>query len=260
MAASRKMNVPGRMRESVALLRREWSVPFSARPSTPRVAAVRHVIYLHGFASSPSSSKARRFAGELARLGVGFSCPDLNLPAFETLTVTRMLDQTRAAIDAAGPGPVALIGSSLGAFVAAHAGARDATGAVDRLVLLAPAFDFGGNRLRQLGDAGIDEWRRRGTLSVFHYAWNQSREVGFALYEDAAAYDAFALGDPLPTLIVQGARDRSVDPASVVRWAASRPHVVLRMVDDEHQLTASMGEIWTETEAFLGLGPAERSR
>ena len=29
-----------------------------------------------------------------------------------------MLDQTREAVEAAGPGPVALIGSSLGAFVA----------------------------------------------------------------------------------------------------------------------------------------------
>lgn len=214
---------------------------------------VRHVIYLHGFASSPQSSKARRFAAELDRLGVGFSCPDLNQPAFETLTVTRMLAQTRDAIAAAGPGPVALIGSSLGAFVAVHAADRDETGTVDRQVLLAPAFDFGGNRLRQLGEQGIDEWRRRRALSVFHYAWNEPRDVGFALYEDAAAYDAFALGNPRPTLIIQGTRDASVDPASVRRWADARRAVDLRMLDDEHQLTASMDRIWAETEVFLGL-------
>ncbi len=56
---------------------------------------VRHAIYLHGFASSPQSSKATRFAAELAKRGVGYSCPDFNQPSFETLTVTRMLDQTR---------------------------------------------------------------------------------------------------------------------------------------------------------------------
>ena len=215
---------------------------------------VRHVIYLHGFASSPLSSKARRFAAELARLGVGFNCPDLNQPAFETLTVTRMLAQTRDAI-AAAPGPVALVGSSLGAFIAVHAADRDATGLVDRLVLLAPAFDFGGNRLRQLGEHGVDEWRRRGALSVFHYAWNEPRDVGYELYEDAAAYDAFALGNPRPTLIIQGSRDASVDPASVRRWAETRPSVDLRMIDDEHQLTASMELIWAEAAAFLGLRP-----
>jgi len=220
--------------------------------STPRP-PVRHVVYLHGFASSPQSSKARRFAAELAAIGVGFSCPDLNQPAFETLTVTRMLAQTREAIAAAGPGPIAIVGSSLGAFIAVHAAERDRTGTVDRLVLLAPAFDFGGNRLRQLGEHGIDEWRRRGVLSVFHYAWNEPRDVGFALYEDAAAYDAFALGNPRPTLIVQGSRDASVDPGSVTRWAESRPAVDLRLVDDEHQLTASMEMIWAESAIFLGL-------
>jgi pimeloyl-ACP methyl ester carboxylesterase len=244
----------------LALIRRKWGVSLTLPPVTgpmPRP-PVRHVIYLHGFASSPNSTKARRVGAELTARHVGYSCPDFNQPAFETLTVTRMLGQTAEAIAAAGPGPIALVGSSLGAFVAVHAAARDTTGSVDRLVLLAPAFDFGGNRLRHLGEHGVDEWRRRGTLAVFHYAWNEPREVGFALYEDAAGYDAFALGDPVPTLIIQGARDASVDPASVARWAATRAHVDLRMVDDEHQLTASMPGIWTETEAFLGLGPVKR--
>jgi pimeloyl-ACP methyl ester carboxylesterase len=216
---------------------------------------VRHVVYLHGFASSPHSSKATRISAELATLGVGYTCPDFNEPAFETLTVSRMLAQTADAIAAAGSGPVALVGSSLGAFVAVHASAQDRTGKVDRLVLLAPAFDFGGNRLRQLGEHGIDTWRAKGTLEVFHYAWNEPRSVGFALYEDAARYDAFALGEPKPTLIVQGRRDASVDPASVEAWAAARSTVDLRMVDDEHQLTASMEMIWAETAMFLGLRP-----
>jgi pimeloyl-ACP methyl ester carboxylesterase len=253
MAASREMDELGSMRQSLALLRREWSVSRPDPPLSSPVPPVRHVVYLHGFSSSPASSKARRFAAELSRWGVGFSCPDLNLPAFETLTVTRMLGQARAAIEGAGPGPVALIGSSLGAFVAVHASDLDATGAVDRLVLLAPAFDFGGNRLAQLGDQGIDAWRKQGSLRVFHYGWNEPRDVGFELYEDAARYDAFALGDPKRTLIVHGSRDTSVNPATVTRWAQARHGVELRMVDDDHQLARSMDGIWAETERFLGL-------
>jgi len=213
----------------------------------------RHVIYLHGFASSPSSSKARQFAAKLGALGVGFSCPDFNLPEFETLTVTRMLDQVRDAVAAAPAAPIALIGSSLGAFVAIHAAHRDATRTIDRVILLAPALDFGGNRMRQLGEHGIDQWRRDSKLRVFHYAHNEPRDVGFALYEDAAGYDAFAVPTTLPTLVYQGRRDASVDPAMVERWARGREAVELHMVDDQHQLTESMGKIWDRSREFLGL-------
>jgi len=217
---------------------------------------VRFAIYLHGFASSPASSKAQRFARELGTRGIGFACPDFNEPAFETLTVTRMLDQTAAAIDDAPAGPVALVGSSLGAFVALHAAARDAASArprVDRMVLMAPALDFGGNRLRQLGEHGIEEWKRAGTLRVFHYAHHADRDVGYALYEDAARYDAFDVNLALPMLVFQGTRDGSVAPSMVVRWARARPNVDLRLVDDEHQLTASIDDIWRASAALFGL-------
>jgi uncharacterized protein len=213
----------------------------------------RHVIYLHGFASSPGSSKAQRFARELERLGAGYSCPDLNLPTFETLTITRMLEQTRDVIDATGDAQVALVGSSLGAFVALHAAAADQSGRVDRLILMAPALDFGGNRLRQLGEMGIEEWRRRGTLPFFHYGLNRPAEVGFELYEDAARYDAHAVDVRWPTLVYQGSRDDAVDPAMVARWAAKHPSVDLHVLDDGHQLTASVDRIWQESARFLGL-------
>jgi pimeloyl-ACP methyl ester carboxylesterase len=217
------------------------------------VTRVTHVLYLHGFASSPDSSKASRFRDEIAARGVAFSCPDLNQPDFETLTITRMVEQTQAAIEAGPAGPVALVGSSLGGFVAVHAAALDAGRRVDRLVLLAPAFDFGGNRLRQLGDTGIDEWRRRGRLRFFHFAFGEEREVGFGLYEDDARYDAYALSLDQPILIIQGRRDASVDPKTVEAWARERPNVDLRLVDDEHQLSASMDLIWRESSRLLGL-------
>jgi pimeloyl-ACP methyl ester carboxylesterase len=215
----------------------------------PRIGSA---VYLHGFASSPSSSKATRFGRELAALGVPFACPDLNEPDFSTLTVTRMLEQIRAVIDTARS-PVALIGSSLGAFVALHAAAAAGTGTVDRLILMAPALDFGGNRLRQLGEVGIEEWRRSGQLRVHHYASGQPRDVGFELFEDAAQYDALTLEMTLPILAFQGRQDASVDPKLVERWAATRPNVRLRLLEDDHQLTASVDLIWQESKPFLGL-------
>jgi pimeloyl-ACP methyl ester carboxylesterase len=216
---------------------------------------VRHVVYLHGFASSPESSKAAFFRRECEARGVSFACPDLNLPSFSTLTVTRMLGQAAEAIAGGPGGSVALIGSSLGAFVAVHAAAADRTGTVDRLVLLAPALDFGGNRLKQLGPHGIEAWRSSGRLSLFHYAYGETRDIDFALYEDAAAYDALTLPLSVPTLAVQGRRDELVDTLMVQRWADGQSEVRLHVVDDGHQLADSMPFIWRETSVWLGMVP-----
>ena len=108
---------------------------------------------------------------------------------------------------------------------------------------MAPAFDFGGNRLRQLGPAGVDEWRREGSIEFFHYADNKPRRVWFRLYEDAAQYDAFALTLTQPVHIFQGRRDDTVLPETVAAWAKGRPNVDFHWYDDGHQLADSVDDI-----------------
>jgi pimeloyl-ACP methyl ester carboxylesterase len=167
-----------------------------------------------------------------------------------------MVDQACRAIDDAPALPVALIGSSLGGLVAVHAAAaRPAR--VDRLVLLAPALDFGANRLRKLGPEGIEAWRRTGRLRVYHYGDKTERDVGFALYEDAVRHDASTLPLTVAALIFQGRHDESVDPAVVERWARGRPLADLRLVDDGHTLVDSMSAIVEATTRFFGIGDSE---
>lgn len=208
-----------------------------------------NVIYLHGFASSPDSSKAIRVAEALRPLGVPTRIPDLNQPSFRALTVTRMIAKVREELDAAGDGPAVLIGSSLGAFVAVHAAAADAR--VKGLVLLAPALDFGADENDRIGLVSIADWRAAGSCEVFHYAWGRGETLDFALYEDAQRHDAFALTLDIPVLIFQGTRDAIVAPSTVRRWAATRPRVRLVEVDDDHQLQSSIDRICGETAAFV---------
>jgi pimeloyl-ACP methyl ester carboxylesterase len=207
------------------------------------------VVYLHGFASSARSSKAAFFAEKLASKGIEMVVPDLNGPDFSTLTVSRMLKQAEDAIDEAGDS-VALIGSSLGGFVAVQASLRRET-RVQRLVLLAPALDVDGKRLSDLGDRGLDEWKTSNRLEVFHYAYGRMMPVHYELYADAHRYDAFDAALTQPVQVFQGRRDTSVDPDTVERWAAARPNVELHLLDDDHQLLGSLSEIWTQMEKFL---------
>jgi pimeloyl-ACP methyl ester carboxylesterase len=153
-------------------------------------------------------------------------------------------------------------GSSLGGFVALHAAARQARARrehqsvrcpIDRLVLLAPALAFGRSAFGELDAAGLAEWKRTDRFDVFHHAYNAVLPIGFAIYEDARQYDSFADPPRIPMLIVQGRRDAVVEPAMVKRFAIRHPSASLRMVDDDHQLSASLNLIWREMAAFLGL-------
>jgi pimeloyl-ACP methyl ester carboxylesterase len=210
------------------------------------------VFYLHGFASSAKSSKAAYFASHLATHGIAVETPDFNLPDFSTLTITRMVDQIDTAIGSDEADPVVLIGSSLGAFVAVQSAVRRAA-AVSKMILLAPALDFGGNRMRQLGDRGIEEWRRTDRLEVFHYAYGRMMPVHYDLYADARRYDSMSAALTMPVQVFQGRRDDAVDPDTVERWASHRPNVELHMLDDDHQLLSSLDYIWGEVARFLEL-------
>lgn len=218
-----------------------------ATPATPR-----HVFYLHGFASSARSKKAAYFGERLRAHGLALRCPDFNEPDFASLTMTRMLEQLGGEIASLDPGPVALIGSSLGAVVAIHTAGR-MPDRVDRLVLLAPALMFAKDGHHFLGPERVGRWHAVGTLDVFHFGYGAARPLNYTFYEDSLQYNVFDVGLRQPTLVFQGLRDEAVDHRVVEKYAATRPNVTLSLLDDDHQLLASLPRIWDDIEPFLGL-------
>ena len=212
------------------------------------------VVYLHGFASSPQSSKATFFAERFAAKGITFLCPDLNRPAFETLTVSRMLRQLEDQISTLPPSDVVLIGSSLGGFVGVEAAARQAglpRHPIARLILLAPAVELEWDRWSEIGPGGVERWKKTGYVEVFHYALDRPERLGFGFYEDAARYHPAARRLALPTLIFQGRQDESVSPEIVQRFSQRQDAATLHMLDDTHQLKNSLDFIWRETARSL---------
>ncbi|MFN8062596.1 MAG: YqiA/YcfP family alpha/beta fold hydrolase [Vicinamibacterales bacterium] len=215
-----------------------------------------HAFYLHGFTSSPRSTKARFFEDRFAEIGVRLHVPDFNRPDFSTLTVSRMLTQLEAAARALPVEPLLLVGSSLGGFVAWHAASRwqrrgPAAPLVRGLVLLAPALEFGANGARELGDVRLAEWARTGWTTVHHIAYGGERRVHYALYDDALQYDSWAAPVSAPALVFMGARDSVVDPEMVQRFADAHAGISLTMLDDEHQLLGHLDDIWRRTVPFL---------
>jgi pimeloyl-ACP methyl ester carboxylesterase len=215
------------------------------------VARTTPLIYLHGFASSPKSTKVAYFTERFREHGLDVRCPDLNEPSFDALTMTRMLDAVRHELDASSR-PAVLIGSSLGGTLAILAASQFAA-KVDRLVLMAPAVMFAKPGHHLLPPERVDEWRRKGALPFFHYGDGAERELRFAFYEDSLRYDAFDARFPQSALVFQGLRDTSVDPRMVEAFAKTRPNVTLALLDDDHQLIQSLPRMWTDIRAFIGI-------
>jgi pimeloyl-ACP methyl ester carboxylesterase len=148
--------------------------------------------------------------------------------------------------------PATLIGSSLGGTLAVLAAAKFSQ-RVTRLVLMAPAVMFAKPGHHLLPPERIETWRRQGSLPFFHHAYGAERPLDVAFYDDSLRYDAFGAAFAQPTLIFQGRHDASVDARTVEQFAASRANVTLQLLDDDHQLLASLPTMWSETSRFLGL-------
>ena len=216
-------------------------------------APVTPVFYLHGFASSAKSTKAGYFAQRFQEHGIALKCPDFNEPEFTTLTFTRMLDRLADELARLTGRPAVLIGSSLGGTLGVLA-AEKFPDRVGRLVLLAPAVMFAKPGHHLLPPERLAEWRRRGSLPFFHYAHAAEQPLNYTFYEDSLQYDPFNAAFGQPTLIFQGTRDASVDYRTVEAFASTRPNVTLSLLDDDHQLLASLPDMWKRISSFVGLG------
>jgi len=205
------------------------------------------VVYLHGFASGPASRKARYFRDLLTTRGFDLEIPDLADGRFTELTITGQLDVvTRVCRDE----PVVLIGSSLGGYLAALYAARHAE--VERVVLLAPAFSFASHWATTLGEERMQEWRSTGRLSVFHYAENAQRDLGWQFMIDARRYEETP-DFRQPGLIFHGSKDQVVPVAFSERFAKEHDNVSLRVLPSGHELTDVLEIMGTETVSFLNL-------
>jgi pimeloyl-ACP methyl ester carboxylesterase len=203
------------------------------------------ILYLHGFASSPASSKARFFADRLRAAGAEVIIPDLADGDFEHLTITgqlRVIEQ-----EAAGR-PVTLIGSSMGGYLGALYAARHPE--VPRLVLLAPAFGFPRRWPERLGTEAVAAWRSTGTMEVFHYGENRQRRLASALLDDGSRYEDYP-DFHQPALIFHGAHDDVVPVQFSQEFAANHSNATLEVLDSGHELLNVLEYMAPRVTAFV---------
>lgn len=213
-------------------------------------------LYLHGFASSPESAKARAFAAWGASRGLRVERLDLRVPSFEGLRFSAIKAKIRDAISSASGGAsrarAVLVGSSLGGLAAARVAEEDPR--VSSLFLMAPAFRLAERWRANLGEAGLAKWRSRGWLEIDDHALRRKSRLDYGFFSELDELDAAGGGWPdvrVPTCIVHGVRDEVVDVRLSREWSIGKRHVRLVEVDDTHELASSTPLILREAQDFL---------
>ena len=207
-------------------------------------------LYLHGFASSPQSTKARYMQQKFAELGLTLHVPDLNLTDFSTVTLSEQLeylDRTYLHNNE----PIVVLGSSLGGFLAVQLAAKSLL--VQKLILLAPAFGFSHRIAKALGAENVTKWQQDGIREFYHYGLKRNVNLQFQFFVDAQKYSEENLTRSLPMLIFHGIDD-DVVPASLSKeFAKRRSQVTLKLLNDDHALGKDLDSIWQDTKQFLEL-------
>jgi uncharacterized protein len=196
--------------------------------------------YLHGFASSPRSRKAQDLYDRFLQQNLTLHIPDLNQNDFTHLTLTRQIEQVQSAF--LPEEPITLIGSSLGGLTAAWLGELNPQ--IDRLILLAPAFDFLDYWLPRLGAQQLQQWRSGIPLTVYHHGEGHLLPLDYQFVVDCDQYETKVLQRPIPTLILHGVWDDVIPIQASRAYAVDRPWVTLIELESDHALANVSDQIW----------------
>lgn len=142
-----------------------------------------------------------------------------------------------------------LIGSSMGGYLATiMAQIREEVSAI---YLLAPGFNFL-KRWRALvqgqfmGSDGIPD-----LIKVFHYRYNKEMDLSTDIFGDAEKWDRMPLERKLPTRIVHGIHDETVDILESRNFVEAHPWCQLQELDSDHQLISQVDWIMKDCLTFF---------
>jgi len=212
-----------------------------ARPAPGR----RCGVFVHGFRSHCDGGKARRLSHWAGTRGHGWVRYDqrgcgASGGSFRQFTVSAAVSDLQRVVAGLGDGGCILVGSSLGALVAARA-AAGLGGGVAGLLLIAPAVRFADRFiLDNLDDEALARWRRRG------FRWFPDLYTGGCYRLDAGFLeDALRIGRappalPCPVRTVHGSRDEVLPAADTQQWleALDCPAKALEIIEGgDHRLT-----------------------
>ena len=206
-------------------------------------------IYLHGFASGPSSKKASAFKNKFQEVGVSLNIPDLEGGNFENMTLTSQINIIFNLLDQLQCKKVCLIGSSMGGYLATLvAQVREE---IQATYLMAPGFNFLERWMLSLKFDCDDETSRQSKIPIFHYRYDEMRYICTNIFKDANNWTSVALNRKVPTRIVHGIYDDVVPIDESKKFVSSRSWCLLKELDTDHGLLSHLEWVADDCIAFF---------
>ena len=206
-------------------------------------------VYLHGFASGPSSKKATAFKNKFKEIGVSLNTPDLEGGNFENMTLTSQVNIVLDLLDQFQCKKVCLIGSSMGGYLATLVAQRRVE--IKATYLMAPGFNFLERWMRSLKLDYDDETCWDPKIQIFHYRYDETKYIRTDIFKDAKIWRSLGLKREVPSRIVHGTHDEVVPIDESKKFISRRPWCSLKELDSDHGLLSHLQWVVDDCMAFF---------
>jgi len=206
-------------------------------------------IYLHGFASSPSSNKAVVFKNKFKEIGFSLVAPDLEKGNFKNINLTFQMNILFDLLNKFKDEEVCLVGSSMGGYLAAIAAQKRKN--VKAIYLMAPGFNFMDRWMKRLGLDWEDETSWTSMIPVFHYGHGVTKHISTRIFKDAKNWSNLKLDRKIPIRIIHGIHDEVVSVNESRKFVVDRPWSSLKELDADHGLLSHVDWIVADSIKFF---------
>ena len=118
---------------------------------------------------------------------------------------------------------------------------------VQALFLMAPGFNF------------LNRWRKKLDISkttdelipVFHYRYNKEVHLNTYLFRDAETWESLPLDRKIPTFIVHGLHDETIDIEESRNFVREKSFCSLKELDSDHGLLSCIDSIIEDSLGFF---------
>lgn len=209
----------------------------------------RQILFITGFLSKRWGNKSKALAQWCAEQGWGFCCYDVrgfgdSEGRFIDYTLSDWIADARLVLNSLKDGPpITIVGNSLGGWIAWLIAQECAD--IERLVLIAPAFNMMGLRAQSIAPERSHDWHTAGWMPWDDEPAHRDYPLAWKWVEESRAYwgRSFDQLRPVKTTILHGLQDTVILPQGSSKFAeelvARDPSfpIELNLIPGDHRLS-----------------------